>query len=874
MQYDPFHAFDTLSVDEKNYGYYKLAALNANISELPFSIRVLLESVLRSCDGEAVFEKDVKNLAQWKPEKTPDIEVPFKPARVILQDFTGVPAFVDLAAMRSAMERFEGDPKKVNPLIPTDLIIDHSVQTDFSGSPDAFGKNIALEFSRNTERYSLLKWAQNSLDNFRVIPPSVGIIHQVNLEYLASVVVQNQKDGDEFPVIYPDSVVGTDSHTVMINGLGVLGWGVGGIEAEAVMLGLPYYMLAPEVIGLELVGKLKPGITATDLVLTITEMLRQEGVVGKFVEYLGTGVETMPVADRAVLANMGPEYGATMGFFPIDEKTIQFLRDTGRDEHHVAVVEKYAKENQLFRDKNSPVPKYTKTLKLDLGTVEPSVAGPKRPQDRIPLAMLKKTEPRKSSGDLPTNDSVVIASITSCTNTSNPRLMITAGLLAKKAVEKGLTVPKFVKTSLAPGSRVVTEYLKRADLLSPLEKLGFQVVGYGCLTCIGNSGPLAEPVAAEITDKNLNVAAVLSGNRNFEGRVHPLVKSNYLASPPLVVAFALAGTTNLDMNVEPIGTDLDEKPVYLKDIWPSESEIDAVESVAADPQMYRNEYDSFATKSEKWNAIQSSESEIFDWDRSSTYIQEPPFFMAIRPEPSPIKPIDDARVLAFFGDSVTTDHISPAGSIKPDSPAGKYLLERGVKPEDFNSYGSRRGNDRVMTRGTFANIRIRNLLVPGTEGGVTKFHPTGEIMPIYDAAMEYQKTRTPLIILAGAEYGTGSSRDWAAKGTALLGVRAVIATSFERIHRSNLIGMGVLPLEFIDATAQSLNLDGTEKFTFEEIDANFKPGDKIKVIANKNVEPHITSGMTFNVRVRIDTPIELSFYFGGGILPYVLRKLH
>ncbi|MCL2305145.1 MAG: aconitate hydratase AcnA, partial [Planctomycetaceae bacterium] len=684
-------------------------------------------------------------------------------------------------------------------------------------------------------------------------------------------------------VLYPDSVVGTDSHTVMINGLGVLGWGVGGIEAEAVMLGLPYYMLAPEVIGLELVGKLRPGVTATDLVLTVTELLRKEGVVGKFVEYFGEGAQTMPVADRAVLANMAPEYGATMGFFPIDEKTIAFLRETGRDERQVKLVEAYAKANALFRDKNAPTPKYTKTLTLDLATIEPCIAGPKRPQDRIGITNdelpanyeLRITNYEKKSLS---SHSVVIASITSCTNTSNPRLMLAAGLLAKNAVKRGLTVPPYVKTSLGPGSRVVTQYLQKADLLQPLEKLGFHVVGYGCLTCIGNSGPLPEAVAKEITDKNLDVSAVLSGNRNFEGRVNPLVKSNYLASPPLVVAYALAGTTAINLMNDPLGTDGNGKPVYLKDIWPSDAEIDAVEKASVDPAMYRSLYDGIDGVSEKWNAIpttgETSKAQLFDWDRSSTYIQEPPFLNGVRLEPSPVRPIEYARVLAFLGDSTTTDHISPAGSIKVDSPAGKYLIAEGVKPGDFNSYGARRGNDRVMCRGTFANIRIKNLLVPGIEGGITRHLPSGEVLPIYDAAMRYQRDRTPLIILAGAEYGTGSSRDWAAKGTALLGVRAVIAKSFERIHRGNLVGMGVLPLEFTDgATAQSLQLDGTETFTIPEISETFTPVSLLEIHAEKEVAPGLFAETTFRVKVRIDTPVELEYYLGGGILPTVLRKL-
>ncbi|MGL6226093.1 MAG: aconitate hydratase AcnA [Thermoguttaceae bacterium] len=895
-----FQALRTLSVNGKKYEYFSLAALEEQglltLNDLPYSIRVLLESVLRNEDGVTISESDVRNLASWNPTQCADIEVPFKPARVILQDFTGVPAVVDLAAMRAAMQRLGKNPKKINPLIPVDLIIDHSVQTDCYATPDALEQNVRIEFERNAERYALLHWAQQSLDNFRVIPPSIGIIHQVNLEYLASVVMIDDKT--DIPRLYPDSVVGTDSHTVMINGLGVLGWGVGGIEAEAVMLGLPYYMLAPEVIGMELLGQLRTGVTATDLVLTLTELLRKEKVVGKFVEYLGQGAESMSVAERAVLANMAPEYGATMGFFPVDQQTIRFLHETGRDSQQIAVVEQYTKVQGLFREAKGPTPKYTKVLQLDLATVEPSLAGPKRPQDRIPLSKMKvsdremqtmKTENSVENPDSAetgdsvktrdnrsqvTNHSVVIASITSCTNTSNPRLMIAAGLLAKKAVDLGLAVPSYVKTSLAPGSRVVTEYLQKAGLLVPLEKLGFHVVGYGCLTCIGNSGPLPEPVAKEILDADLLVSAVLSGNRNFEGRVHPLVKANFLASPPLVLAFALAGTTNIDLTTEPLGETADGRPIFLHDIWPTEEELDLAEKSALDPHMYQTQYNNVGCKNERWNAIASEVSELFDWDRNSTYIQEPPFLLNIQLEPGPVKPIEQARVLAFLGDSTTTDHISPAGSIKADSPAGRFLLDRGVMQNDFNSYGARRGNDRVMTRGTFANIRIRNQLVPGMEGGMTKHFPSGQVLPIYDAAIWYQQDRTPLVIVAGAEYGTGSSRDWAAKGTALLGVRAVLAISFERIHRGNLVGMGVLPLEFVDgATPASLNLDGTELFSFDPIGPDFIPGSRISVRAEKEVSPGLFAETTFQVKVRIDTPVELEYYLGGGILPTVLRKL-
>lgn len=895
---DPFGARGSFETKGDPVGIYRLSALEAagltRVAELPFSIRVLLESVLRNCDGRAVREADVRNLAGWAERTGESVEIPFMPARVILQDFTGVPAVVDLAAMRSAMHRLGGDPKRINPLIPVDLVIDHSVQTDRYGSADALAANVALEFKRNIERYQLLRWAQKAFDNFRVVPPSIGIIHQVNLEFLAKGVFL--REDAEGPLALPDSLVGTDSHTTMINGLGVLGWGVGGIEAEAVMLGQPLSMLIPEVIGLELSGQLPPGATATDLVLTVTELLRREGVVGKFVEYFGAGVEAMKLADRATLANMAPEYGATMGFFPIDAQAIDYLRQSGRSAKEVELVERYTAEQQLLRTPASPTPKYTKILTLDLGRVEPCLAGPKRPQDRVPLSQvrsgfraalaaplaargfaLSETEINRTATvrwdgqeEKIGHGAVVIASITSCTNTSNPSVMLAAGLLAKKAVEKGLKTPRHVKTSLAPGSRVVTDYLEAAGLNRPLDALGFATVGYGCMTCIGNSGPLPEPVARAIAEGNLVAAAVLSGNRNFEGRVNPLVKANYLASPPLVVAYALAGTTDIDLATEPIGQGADGQPVYLKDIWPSAEEVQAVAAEAVRPEFFRRRYTDVLSANPQWNAIEVGEGSLFEWNAESTYIQEPPFLIDLAAEPGPVQPIRGARVLAAFGDSVTTDHISPAGSIKPDGPAGRYLQEHGVAPRDFNSFGSRRGNDRVMTRGTFANIRIRNLLAPGTEGGVTRHLPDGAETTIYEAAQQYAAERVPLIVLAGAEYGTGSSRDWAAKGTHLLGVRAVIAASFERIHRSNLVGMGVLPLEFIGgATWQSVGLGGEELFDIPQEDGTLRPGGRLTVTATRADG----SKVAFETNVRIDTPVELEYYRNGGILQTVLRKM-
>ncbi len=892
---DPFSARDTFDTGSGQAAIYRLAKLEeaglGRISALPFSIRMLLESLLRNCDGYEVTEDDVKNLAGWQAAAPAEVEIPFKPARVVLQDFTGVPCVVDLAAMRSAMQRLGGDPKKINPLIPVDLVIDHSVQVDRFGSTDALDLNVELEFTRNRERYEFLRWGQKAFDNFRVVPPNIGIVHQVNLEFLAKCVFLRPENGGQVAV--PDTLVGTDSHTTMINGLGVVGWGVGGIEAEAVMLGQPLYMLLPEVVGFEITGQLPPGTTATDLVLTVTQILRKEGVVGKFVEFFGPGVSHMKLPDRATIGNMAPEYGATMGFFPIDDETLTYLRLTGRTDAEVQLVERYFKEQGLFRTDDSPAPIFTKTLRLDLGTVEPSLAGPKRPQDRVPLSAVKQSfrkalrapiaergfalDERAAARTAQVIDNghsanighgaVVIAAITSCTNTSNPTVMLAAGLLAKKAVEKGLTVKPYVKTSLAPGSRVVTDYMAEAGLTAALDTLGFQTVGYGCTTCIGNSGPLPEPVEKAVKDGDLVAAAVLSGNRNFEGRVNPSVKANYLASPPLVVAYALAGTTDIDLATEPLGKGKSGENVYLKDIWPTEEEVAKTVAAAVKPDMFRNRYSGVWESNPKWNHIATSEGDLFDWKPDSTYIQEPPFLIDLPREPSPIEPIHGARVLAALGDSVTTDHISPAGSISKTSPAGLFLQENGVKPIEFNSYGARRGNDRVMTRGTFANIRIRNQLAPGTEGGVTRHLPDGAVMSIYDAAMRYEDEGVPLVILAGEEYGTGSSRDWAAKGTMLLGVRAVLASSFERIHRSNLVGMGVLPL-VLPKPWHELGLTGEEAFDIPA-DESLKPRSTITVRATRadgNVQE-------IPVKVRIDTPVELDYYRNGGILQTVLRKL-
>ena len=895
---DPLGARDTFETGAGAAGIYRLAKLEqlgwGRISRLPYSIRVLLEAVLRSCDGYQVTEQDVKNLASWQADAVAEVEIPFKPARVVLQDFTGVPAVVDLAAMRGAMQRLGGDPKKINPLIPVDLVIDHSVQVDRFGSADALQANVELEFERNRERYEFLRWGQRSFQNFRAVPPNVGIVHQVNLEFLAKAVFLGRDPRG--PVAFPDSLVGTDSHTTMINGLGVVGWGVGGIEAEAVMLGQPLYMLMPEVVGMELVGHLPPGATATDLVLTVTEILRTQGVVGKFVEFFGAGVSSMSLADRATLANMAPEYGATMGFFPIDDETLNYLRQTGRTAAEVELVERYTKEQGLFRTDAAPVPVYTTSLTLDLGSIEPCLAGPKRPQDRVPLAgvqssfqaslraplnqrgfalddaAIRRTATVTDNGQTVEigHGAVVIAAITSCTNTSNPSVMLAAGLLARNAAARGLRVKPYVKTSLAPGSRVVEEYLERAGVIEPLQQLGFHIVGYGCTTCIGNSGPLPEPVAAAVTQGDLVAAAVLSGNRNFEGRINPLVRANYLASPPLVVAYALAGSTDLDLTAEPIGQDRDGRDVFLHDVWPAREEIQDTLDRAIQPEMFQSRYGNAFECNEMWNRIPVDEGDLYAWDASSTYIQEPPFLEQLTTEVQPIQPIRGARVLAVLGDSVTTDHISPAGSINQDSPAGRFLIAHGVRPADFNSYGARRGNDRVMIRGTFANIRIRNQLAGGKEGGWTRHLPDGELLTIYDAAMRYREEGTPTVILAGAEYGTGSSRDWAAKGTFLLGVRAVIASSYERIHRSNLVGMGVLPLEFAPGqTWQSLGLTGEELFAIEGLDDNLQPRSTIAVTA-RAADGTVK---TFDARVRIDTPVEMDYYRNGGILQTVLRKL-
>lgn len=896
-KFNSFGARDTFSVAGQDIGLFRLSTLQekgiGQIDRLPYSIRVLLESVLRNCDGTIVTEEDVHSLATWNASSPAKVEIPYKPARVVLQDFTGVPAVVDLAAMRSAMSRLGGDPKKINPLIPVDLVIDHSVQVDNFGSSSALALNVELEFKRNRERYEFLRWGQKSFDNFRVIPPNVGIVHQVNLEFLAKCVfVREDQDG---PVAVPDTLVGTDSHTTMINGLGVLGWGVGGIEAEAAMLGQPIYMLLPEVVGFEMVGKLPAGATATDLVLTATQQLRAAGVVGKFVEFFGEGVSNMSLADRATLANMAPEYGATMGFFPIDGITLDYLRGTGRTNDEVALVEAFTKEQGLFRTDDAPAPTFTRTLKLDMSTIEPSLAGPKRPQDRIALSSMKqsfndslsapvghsgfglessalqnsaKVENNGHSSQI-THGAVVIAAITSCTNTSNPSVMIAAGLLAQKAAGLGLTVPQHVKTSLAPGSRVVTDYLDKSGLTESLEKLGFHTVGYGCTSCIGNSGPLPEPVANAITTGELVASSVLSGNRNFEGRVNPMTKANYLASPPLVVAYALAGTTDIDLTTEPLGKGTDGE-VYLKDVWPTQEEVQSVMEKNVTADMFQKQYSNAFDSNETWNNIKTGEGDLYEWSGESTYIQEPPFLAQMTPEVTPIKPIMGAMCLALLGDSVTTDHISPAGAIAKDGPAGKYLQENNVSPREFNSFGSRRGNDRVMVRGTFANIRIRNQLAPGTEGGVTTHIPSGEQMSIYDASMKYQAEGTPLVVLAGTEYGTGSSRDWAAKGTMMLGVKAVISATYERIHRSNLVGMGILPLEFADGQNwKSVGLDGNETFDFPSLGDDLKPRSTIKVVATKQDGEKIE----FDAVVRIDTPVEMDYYRNGGILQTVLRNL-
>ncbi|HWP66237.1 MAG TPA: aconitate hydratase AcnA [Candidatus Limnocylindria bacterium] len=865
---------------------FSLPACGPRAARLPYSLRILLENLLRRQDGRSVTRDHVEAVLDWKPGSTPEREIPFMPARVILQDFTGVPVVADLAAMRDAMAAMGGDPTKINPLAPMDLVIDHSVQVDAYASPDAFRRNVALEYERNRERYAFLRWGQKAFRDFRVVPPGTGIVHQVNLEYLAPVVVRRTVGGETLAM--PDSVLGTDSHTTMINGAGVLGWGVGGIEAEAAMLGQPTVMLIPQVVGVRLTGKLRPGATATDAVLTVTEMLRKKGVVGKFVEFCGPGLAGLPLADRATIANMAPEYGATMGFFPVDDETLAYLRLSGRDEAHVRFVEAYLRAQGLFRTPDAPEPEFSDVLTLDLGDVEPSLAGPKRPQDRIALSKAKQAwraalaeytkdgdagrrvpiEMGGERGEL-THGSVVIAAITSCTNTSNPSVMLGAGVLARNAVRRGLRVKPWVKTSLAPGSKVVTRYLEGAGLLGDLARLGFELVGYGCTTCIGNSGPLPEPVATAIEQGDLAVAAVLSGNRNFEGRVNPLTRANYLASPPLVVAYALAGTMDIDLEREPLGTGSDGKPVYLRDVWPSGEDLcKAMASVTA--ERFREEYAHVFEGDAQWQSMPAPAGDRYEWNDASTYIKRPPFFDAMSREPGKPADIVGARVLALLGDSITTDHISPAGSIKKDSPAGRYLIGLGVDPKDFNSYGARRGNHEVMVRGTFANIRLRNQLVPGVEGGVTVHVPSGERMSIYDAAMLYQQEGTPLLVIAGKEYGTGSSRDWAAKGTLLLGVRAVIAESYERIHRSNLVGMGVLPLQFLPGeSAASLGLTGTEQYAIEGIADGLVPGKCLTVRATADGG----RTTTFTVVARADTPDDVAYYRHGGLLPYVLRGL-
>ena len=840
MAQDYFASKKSISTNKGDFSFYSLPRLEAagltDLARLPFSIRILVESVLRQCNNNDITEQDVTNVASWKPRPSERLSFPFRPARVIMQDFTGVPAIVDLAAMRSAMIRMGGDPHKINPLIPVDLVIDHSVQVDFFASPDALQRNAEIEFQRNRERYEFLHWGQRAFDNFRVVPPSTGIVHQVNLEYLATVVREASSEDGEV-ILFPDTLVGTDSHTTMVNGLGVVGWGVGGIEAEAAMLGQPLDMLIPDVIGFKLHGELREGVLATDLTLTVVQMLREKGAVGKFVEFYGTGLDQLSLPDRATIANMAPEYGATVGFFPVDDETLRYLELTGRSPGLVELVERYSKEQGLYRSTSSPDPEYSEYLELDLSSVETSLAGPKRPQDRIPLSEMKNrfsialNSPASERGfDLSADQmdtkmtigtngktaemshgSVVIAAITSCTNTSNPSVMIAAGLVARNALEKGIQVKPYVKTSLAPGSLIVTDYLEKAGLLEPLAALGFNLVGYGCTTCIGNSGPLSGEVVKGITGGDLVAAAVLSGNRNFEGRVHPYVRANYLASPPLVVAYALAGTVNIDLLTEPLGINGAGEEIYLKDIWPSADEIQGEIAGSVNRQMFTRAYSDIFTGNKVWNAIEGNEGEIFNWDETSTYIQEPPFFIGLSKEVPQLEDIQGARVLALLGDSITTDHISPAGAIPAESPSGKYLIERNVSLRDFNSYGSRRGNDRVMTRGTFGNIRLKNQLVPGVEGGFTRYIPDGKRMTIFDASQRYIEEGIPLIVLAGKEYGTGSSRDWAAKGTQLLNVKAVIAGSFERIHRSNLIGMGVLPLQFMDGDSwDSLGLHGDE----------------------------------------------------------------
>ncbi len=894
---DSFSCRSKLKVGRKVYSIAKLPLLEKRgwkMSRLPFALRILLENLLRREDGSIVRAAEIESLAKWDAKATPSREIAFMPARVLLQDFTGVPAIVDLAAMRDAMGKLGGDPKLINPLQPVELVIDHSVQVDFFGSPKAFDQNAKLEFDRNEERYAFLKWGQNAFENFKVVPPDTGIVHQVNLEFLARGVMTQ----DDWA--FPDTVIGTDSHTTMINGLGVLGWGVGGIEAEAAMLGQPVSMLIPQVVGFRLRGALSEGTTATDLVLTVTQMLRKKGVVGKFVEFFGPGLANLSLADRATIANMAPEYGATCGIFPVDELSLDYLKFSGRPEAQIDLVRAYLEEQGLFANSKTPEAEYSDLLDLDLSTVEPSLAGPKRPQDRVGLSKVKesfdsmvkelgklkteKTAGEPERGEVTTlldgetvtlrNGSVVIGAITSCTNTSNPAVMLAAGLLAKKAVEKGLTAKPWVKTSLAPGSKVVSEYLEEAGLSSYLDKLNFHLVGYGCTTCIGNSGPLPAPIAKAIEEGNLAVASVLSGNRNFEGRVHPQVRANYLASPPLVVAYSIVGRVDIDLTKEPLGMDESGNLVFLKDIWPTQKELDQTIRKAVKSSMFKKSYSDVYEGDASWKKLKVPKGDTFRWDEKSTYVKHPPYFVEMPRQPGKVKDIAGARVLAVFGDSITTDHISPAGSIKPNSPAGKYLISLGVKSEDFNSYGARRGNHEVMMRGTFANVRIKNLMLPGVEGGETVHLPDGARMSIYDAAMKYREENVPLIILAGKEYGSGSSRDWAAKGPMLQGVRAVIAESFERIHRSNLVGMGVLPLQFkAGENASSLKLTGKEVYEIrglaQALESGFKSGRELSVVA----KPREGGQLSFQVLVRIDTPQEILYYQNGGILPYVLRKL-
>jgi aconitate hydratase len=888
---DSFGTRQVLTVDGESYDIFRLDLLEKagfpNVSRLPVSLKVLLENLLRQEDNHHVNKADIEALANWNAKVKSGKEIAFMPARVLMQDLTGVPAVVDLAAMREAMKRLGGDPRKINPLAPVDLVIDHSVQVDYFGSADAFQKNSEIEFERNVERYAFLRWGQMAFDNFRLIPPDVGICHQVNLEYLAPVVFRAKKDGAHFA--YPDTVVGTDSHTPMINGLGVVGWGVGGIEAEAALLGQPIIMLIPEVIGFKLHGKLPAGATATDLVLTVVQMLRKKGVVEKFVEFYGSGLSSLSLADRATIGNMGPEYGATVGYFPIDDETLRYLTLTARDPHLIKLVETYAKEQGMFRTDASPDPMFSDFLELDLASVVPSISGPRRPQDRIALTDSKKAFAEALPSLMKTKNadkkvavqwngdrfelkhgSVVISAITSCTNTSNPSVMIGAGLLAKKAGEKGLTRKPWVKTSLAPGSRVVTEYLRDSGLLTHLEKIGFNVVGYGCTTCIGNSGPLPEAVANGIQEGDLVAAAVLSGNRNFEGRIHANVRANYLASPPLVVAYALAGSMDVDLYNDPLGNDSSGKPVFLKDIWPTPQEVQEVLNKSVRQEMFKKEYSQASEGDERWRGMPVPEGELFHWDMQSTYVREAPYFDGMGKTPNPIKPITGARALAVIGDSVTTDHISPAGSIEKNGPAARYLTNNDVLPKDYNQYGARRGNHEVMMRGTFANIRLKNMLAPGTEGGVTVHIPDRKPMSIYDAAMQYQKEGTPLIVIAGKEYGSGSSRDWAAKGPRLLGIRAAIAESFERIHRSNLIGMGIVPLVFMPGENLSTHgLTGFEKFDILGIGNDLKLREELTVKATAD-DGKLTE---FRVICRIDTPAELDYYRHGGILEYVLRQL-